>query len=282
MIKANDTIFHYYLAMMDSLVEYLSEKYPDCKSMEETKHYQTIIIEKIVRMFHTLELLTKNTFDEVSTRCVLRGILDSVTTYCFIYQKTDKEEVLFRHYLFALDGWKEYNKSVLGITEKNEFQYKVECLCSHVIKQIEEKLHLHPFYTQNSSAVKTIIKDARWNYESLQKPRSLKYREMYTLVGFDSNLTEYFQGYLSQFAHGLCFSNKGTSSEILTGVMHESIILAYKLIQTILQTFHDKEMIDHFLSSDIIQKFHASKDFNFDDLADFAFALVRKDKTLLI
>ena len=262
MIKANDTVFKFYLAMMDSFREYLSEKYPDSNSIEDTKHYQTKIIEKIVRMFHSLELLTKNTLDEVSARCVLRGILDSVTTYCFIYQRTDKEEVLFRHYLYDLDGWKEYNKSVFEISEKNEYSNKEKLLCNHVIKQIEEKLYLHPFYKQNISAAKKIIQSTRWNYVSLQNPCSMKYWEMYPLVGFDSSLTKYFQGYLSQFAHGLCFSNKGTSPEILKAVMYESIILADKFVQAICQTFRDKEIINHLRYSDTIQKFHASKDFN--------------------
>ncbi|MCR4614407.1 MAG: hypothetical protein K5778_10495 [Bacteroidaceae bacterium] len=282
MIKANDTIFRFYLAMMDSFEKYLSERYPECNSIEDTKHYQTNIIEKIVRMFHTLELLTKNTLDEVSARCILRGIIDSVTAYCFIYQRADKEEILFRHYLYALDGWKVYNKSVLGISEKNEFSNKEECLCNHVIKQIEDKLHLHPFYAQDSSAANKIILSARWNYESLQNPRSIKYGEMYSLVGFNSSLTEYFQGYLSQFVHGLCFSNKGTNPEVLKTVMYESIIFADKFVQAICQAFRDQEMVNHFLFSDTLQKFLASKDFNCDDLADFASALVQKDKTLLI
>lgn len=268
--------------MMDSFREYLSEKYPDSNSIEDTKHYQTNIIEKIVRMFHSLELLSKNTLDEVSARCVLRGILDSITTYCFIYQRTDKEEILFRHYLYALDGLKVYNESVLAISEKNDFRYQEENRCNYAIKQIEDKLHLHPFYTQDSSAANKIILSARWNYESLRNPRSIKYGEMYSLVGFNSSLTKYFQGYLSQFVHGLSLSNKGSNSEVLKVVMYESIVLADKLTQVICQTFHDKEIINNFLCSDTLQKFHASKDFNFDDLAEFACAFVRKDKTLLI
>ena len=115
MIKANNTIFLFYLAMMDSFGKYLSEKYPQSSSIEDTKHYQTIIIEKIVRMFHTLELLTKETVDEVSARCVFRGILDSITTYSFIYQRTNEEDMLFRHYLYALYGWREYKKMSLSI-----------------------------------------------------------------------------------------------------------------------------------------------------------------------
>lgn len=282
MINVNDTTFQFYLAMMDSFGEFLSEKYPDSNPKEDTKHYQTIIIKKIVQMFHSLELLTMNTLDEVSARCVLRGILDSVTTYCFIYQKADKDEILFRHHLYALDGCKTFNKSVLGISEMNEYCYNDKSICNHVVEKIKEKLYHHPFYAHDSSVVNKIIKDARWNYESLQNPRSMKYWEMYSLVGFNSSLIEYFQGYLSQFAHGLCFSNKGANSEILKVVLYESVVLADKLVRAIYQTFCDKEIMNHFLCSDAIQEFIDSKDFSLDDLAEFARKIVRNDKTILI
>lgn len=282
MVKANNTIFLFYLAMMDFFGEYLSEKYPQSSSIEDTKHYQTVIIMKIVRMFHSLELLTKGTLDEVSARCLLRGILDSVTAYSFVYQREDENDMLFRHYLYALDGWREYKKSVISISEENEYKDKEDYACDYVIKQIEEKLHNHPFYKKGGSNARKITQSAKWNYESLQNPRSLKYREMYTLVGIDSNLTKYFQGYLSQFAHGLCLSNKPTSTEIMKSVLYESIVLADKLIQAICWTFNDQKMVDSFLDSDIIKSFLNSKDFNIDDLAEFTTALVRKDKIILI
>lgn len=41
MVKANDTIFQFYLAMMDFFGEYLSQKYPNNASLEDTKHNQT-------------------------------------------------------------------------------------------------------------------------------------------------------------------------------------------------------------------------------------------------
>lgn len=282
MIKANDTIFKFYLAMMDAYEEFLSEKYPECNCAEDTKHYQTIIIKKIVRMFHSLELLTKNTLDEVSTRCILRGILDSVTTYCFIYQRKDLEDIMFRHYLYTLDGWREYKRSGIGLSEENEYKKKVEYDCDYVIKQIEEKLQNHPYFFQYGSIVKTIIRNANWKFESLQNPRSLKYGEMYEFVGFNSDLTEYYRGYLSQFAHGLCFSNISSNSEIMKTVMYESIVIADKLVQAINQTFRDKEIINHVLYSDTIQKYLNSKDFHSAELGEFVSALVRKDKTLLI
>lgn len=282
MVKANDTIFQFYLAMMDYFGKFLSEKYPNSSSIEDTKHYQTVIITKIVQMFHSLELLTKNTLDEVSARCILRGILDSVTTYGFIYQRSDKEEILFRHHLYALDGWRVLKKSVIPISEDNEYKYKEDYDCDYVIKQIEEKLREHSYYAECSTTVESLIQNANWKYESLQNPRSLKYWEMYALVGFNSSLIEYFKGYLSQFAHGLCFSNKQTSPEILKSVLYESIILADKLIQTVCQTFNEQEMLKQLRNSNNIQSFLNSKDFNLDELSEFVIALVRKDKTILI
>lgn len=283
MVKANNTIFRFYLAMMDFFGEYLSEKYPQSSSIEDTKHYQTVIIMKIVRMFHYLELLTKGTLDEVSARCLLRGILDSVTAYSFVYQREDENDMLFRHYLYALDGWREYKKSVITISEENEYKDKEDYACDYVIKQIEEKLRNHIYYFHDQATAKFLIQNSNWKYESLKNPRSLKYGEMYSVIGFNNKSIEYFQGYLSQFVHGLCLSNKPTAdSEQMKRVLHECIPIADKFIQTMSQTFRDKGLIDFFLRSSVIKKFMDSKSFSFGDLAEFAFALVRKDKTLLI
>lgn len=282
MVKANNTIFLFYLAMMDFWGKYLSVKYPNNSSIEDTKHYQTVIIMKIVQMFHSLELLTKNTLDEVSARCILRGILDSVTAYSFIYHRTDVNDMLFRHYLYALDGWREYKKSVIPLLEENNYKYKEVYVCDCAIKQIEEELQNHAYFTQDRTTAKSLIQKTNWKYESLQNPHSLKYGKMYASVGFNSSIIKYFQGYLSQFVHGLCFSNKPTSPEIMKSVLYESILLADKFVQTIYQTYNDKEMLEQFHDSNIIQNFQKSKDFNFDDLAEFAYALVRKDKTILI
>ena len=87
MIKANETIFNFYLTLIDSLEKYLSKKHPKCNSSKDMKCYQTANIQKIAKMFHSLELLSRNTLDEVSARCILRGILDNITTYSFIYQR---------------------------------------------------------------------------------------------------------------------------------------------------------------------------------------------------
>lgn len=283
MVKANNTIFQFYLAMMDSFREYLSEKCPISSSVEDTKYYQTVIITKIVRMFHTLKSLTETSFDEVSARCVLRVILDSVTTYSFIYQREDENDKLFRHYLYALDGWREYKKSIISISEENEYKDKENYACDYVIRQIENKLEEHSYYVQDRATANLLIQKSNWKYESLKNPRSMKYGEMYSTVGFNNKTIEYFQGYLSQFVHGLCLSNKPTAdSEQMKRILYECIPIADKFIQAISQTFHDKEMMANLISSDIFQNFLISNDFNLDDLSEFALALVRNDKTLLM
>ena len=241
MVKASNTIFQFDLAMMDAFREYLSNKYPLSSSIDDTKHYQTVIITKIVQMFHSLELLTKNTLDEVSARCVLRGILDSVTAYCFVYQREDENDMLFRHYLYALDGWREYKKSVITISEENEYKYKEDYACDYVINQIEEGLKNHTYYTLYRATAESLIRNSNWKYESLQNPCSLKYGEMYAAVGFNNRTIEYFQGYLSQYVHGLCLSNKPIpDSEQMKRILYECIPVADKFIQTIYQTLFDK------------------------------------------
>lgn len=283
MIKANETIFQFYLAMMDSFEEFLSEKYSKSNTIEDTKHYQTTIIGKIMRMFHSIESFTKDTLDEVSARCVLRGILDSVTIYSFIYQRADANDMLFRHYLYVLDGWKVYKKSVITISKDNEYKYREDYACDFVIKQIEDKLWSHTYYCKDAGTTEFLIQNSNWKYESLQNPRSLRYSELYSIIGFNDNSIEFFQGFLSQFVHGLCLSNRFVSdSEQMKRIMYESIPIAARFIQAIYQTFNIKEMMMHFLASDSIHLFLNSKDFNYDELIDFAQALVRKDNTILI
>ena len=71
MVQANLTIFKFYINLMEYLSEALSKKYPKA-SLEDPHHYETVILNKIVHMFHSLELLVIDGKDEVSARCILR------------------------------------------------------------------------------------------------------------------------------------------------------------------------------------------------------------------
>lgn len=282
MIKANLTIFRFYLAIMDALSLYLSEKYTD-SSIDNPDYFKTRIVHKIVLMFHTLDKLTQTTQDEVSCRCLLRGILDNVTTYCFIYDRDDKNEVLFRHYLYSIDGYICYKDNVVnGIMEKNS-NYPFEQRCNEAINQYKEQLACHPYSVLDNEAIKKLINNANWKYESLQKTDGLRFRDMYLKIGLNKQLAEYYQSYLSQFVHGLSFSNiPCVSPEQIKNVLYESIPLADRMIQAMCRTFPIEEMKQCISSAKTVKKIFKDPDLNVDDLFIFVKALVENDKTLLM
>lgn len=285
MIEANYTIFKFYLTLMGSFSEYLSHKYVE-NSSENTDHYRTVVIQKIVRMFHTLEMLAKENRDEASARCVLRGILDSVAIYCFIYERGDENDMLFRYYLYALDGLKSYERHVVnGIMEKDSDGKLHEFYCTEFIKQLEYKLSTHPYSKLGDENVEKIIQNANWRYESLQKPKKVDFKMMYERLGFDNKIANYYQSYLSQYAHGLFFSNTSAfNSEHFQIVLYESILLADRMVGALFNTFpKDKEkMWNEAWRSGRITNMIKQQDFNINQLSVFVRSLIKNDRTLLI
>ena len=283
MIKANPTIFKFYLSMMDSFSEYLSNKYSEA-TLDDPNHYKTVIIQKIVLMFHTLEQLVKGAQDEVSARCVLRGILDSVTVFCFIYQREDRNEMMFRHYLYILDGFETYKKVYIdgGIVDRIEI-IKFEYAYSEVIEQIKMILYRHPYTKLNKKNVEEIIKCSKWKYGSLDQPQKLSFNKIYEQVGYDASLRDYYQGILSQYAHGLCISNtQHNNPEQLQNILYESIPIADRMINAIFSTFDKKELLIQINGSEIIKMLVKESEFNIDDLITFVKALVKKEGILSI
>lgn len=279
MIQANPTIFYFYLKMMDCYSEYLSQKY-SVASIDNPDHYKAIILQKIVRMFHTLETLAKDSHDEVSARCVLRGVLDSVTTYCLIYQRENKDEILFRHYLYALDGFKSFKKNVVDSCLDRK---TAESTCDDIINQIEEQLKNHSYSKKGNIVIRKIIENANWKYISLTNANKWNYLEMYKQVGFDNKTANYIHGYLSQFAHGLCLSNTDIlDPNRLQRVLYESILVADRMIQAIFKTFPKDDLHLYFIRSGAYSSITNHPDFCYDNLLDFAKSLFSKNKTLQI
>lgn len=238
MAKANKSLFILYLALLDSFSRHLSLTFPNGNAVCPN-HIKANIIAKTVRMLHTLEKIINDGCDEVSARCVLRGVLDSITTYCFIYDRDNENDILFRHYLYALDGFRSYKSSVVEcISEKNNTRKDLKDMCDSFIKQIEDILAKHPYFKEDNNAVNTIVRNANWKYKSLKDIKSWNFSEMYELIGFSKSLARYFQGYLSQFSHGLCLSNTlRDDEEILKDVLYESIVIEQKTINVIKSTF---------------------------------------------
>lgn len=277
MITANLTVFMFYLTMLDSFSEYLSQMYVE-SSLDSLNHYKTIILQRVVRMFHTLKSLVNDGNDEVSARCVLRGILDSVTTYCFIYERPNMDEVLFRHYLYALDGFNSYKNSRVVFSNTHE----IEPLLNSSIEHILFKLHNLPFYLQNRPIAERILNNKNWKFDSLEETKGLSFKEMYKRVGFQDDWATYYQEYLSQYAHGLCFSNRNhSSSEQVKHVLYESIPIANRLIRSINKTFPDSPIkMEECLPA--IKKMVNSHEFNFEDCEVILSAMQEGNTTILI
>ena len=281
MAEANRSVFKFYLALIDSFSEYLLKKYSK-SSLDNPNHYKTTIIQKIAKMFHTLESISKEGNDEVSSRCVLRGLLDNVATYCFIYQRDNNVDILFRHYLYALDGFKSLKDTLIdGILEENK-TFHFEAICDVVILQLKTKLSSHVYYNTYNEFASKVIQNANWKYESIKNPTGITFTTMYKQIGFDDKLANYYQRFLSQFSHGLCLSNSPvTNSEQIEKVLVESIPIADRIIQAICNTFPKEEMIRFVFQSETLINAISQPDFVFDELFDFAKALIRKDKTII-
>lgn len=278
MVQANLTIFKFYVTLIEFLSEALSKKYPKA-SLEDPHHYETVILNKIVHMFHSLELLVIDGKDEVSARCILRGILDSVTTYCFIYERENNDEILFRHYLYILDSFSSNKKCC---TVYSDVQI-VEPLLDDIIKQTIEKLQNHPFYKLEPSVVEELINDRNWKYKSFEDTNKMRYKDMYKSIGFNDDCAVYYSKYLSQFVHGLCISNKVSSNmERMKQVLYESIPIADRFVQSLKNTFQAHQMIMDFLVSSELNGLIEKLDFNLADSDEFSQSLLRNESGLYV
>ncbi len=268
--------------MMDSFSEYLFQKYSEV-TLDNPNHFKTIIIQKVVRMFHTFNSLVKESQDEVSIRCVLRGLLDNVIVYSFIYEREDEEDVLFRHYLYALDGFESYKKHVIVLLEKGNNTITNDSVCDEIIYQIERKLYSHPYMNLNKKVIENIINNNNWKYESIKHPKSLSYLDMYIHVGFEGKLANYYQCYSSQFSHGLCISNHlCVDNEMMKMVLFESIPIEDRMVRAILNTFPKNELTIHFLSSKQHTELLNDPNIDYDEIIEFVNAIVKGDRELII
>ena len=266
--------------MMDTYSEYLSKNYSE-SSLDNPNHSKTIMIKKIKNMFHSLHFLVEKTKDEVSARCLLRGLLDSMSVYCFIYQNADMDEVMFRHYLYLLDGLRTYRDCIInGVLIKKQLNSIETDFIDRALYSVKEKLCQHPYSaTFNKAIVQDIIRDANWKYETIEKNTKTKYSKIYKKIGFDANTANYFLKYNSQFVHGLCLSNTSLNNErSAQGVLYESILIADRIVNAIYNTFQD-DFLSVFNPSDIINLYK----FNIDELGDFVRAVVvQKDNIIIV
>ena len=282
MAQVNPTLLMAYLTLMKAISKYLSRKYME-RTLDDPAHFKAITIRKIVHMFETFDMLAREKQDKASSLCVLRAILDSVAIYSFIYERDD-DEVMFRYYLYAIDGIKSYNQHVInGIMEISDETRNISEICKATISQLKDKLLSLPYSRLDNPNISKIIQRSNWKYESLQNPDEVKFKYMYERLGFDSSLVNYYQNYLSQFVHGLLLSNVLISDiQQMNRVVYISIPIADAFIRTIFKTFDYEDLMTHCLCPDKIKQFIESEDFNFGSLLNYVQALVNNDTTIYI
>ena len=113
------------LLILEGSIKVIERKHHS-NDVSDIKSYQVIILKRIVKSLSTIEFVLNKEVDPMSAYGILRMIIDSICIYCFIYEKEDKDEVEFRHYLYLLDGCSQYNKLTSSMEIKNEIDKKSE------------------------------------------------------------------------------------------------------------------------------------------------------------
>lgn len=277
MIVANKNIFEFYRITIEFFCKFLSEKYTEY-TLENLYKFKTIIVQKITKMLNTLVVVEAN--DKISARCIMRSILDSVSIYCFIYENNVEEEMMFRHYLYTLDGFVSY-KSVINIMEGGD---EISKYNNRIIEEIEGAINNHSYVKTCKSdygrkKLASIIDHRYWNYINIESTDKYSYKTLYEKAKFDSSLSRYYSEFYAQFSHGLFFSNM-IQFEANKNILFEIIPAMDRFLGAIFKTFpiDKEEIINEFSISckNIITSVNSEK------LLEFGKELKKQNKCLLI
>jgi len=214
-------IFRLYLLILESYVDVVVELHHS-HFANDIKSYQTIILSRIVKTLKTLNQILVVSKDPVSSYCLLRTIADSICSYCFIYENENNDEVEFRHFLFLLDGCSQFVNTFPSALSNNELiDGKDQNVNRIVIEQ--ERTDLNDFlqetitFIHNTHIVLTspydtesIIRNCDWKYKdiiSYSKRDSYNWQDIYKKAGCDVIMVIFLSSLLSQYVHGLFFSN---------------------------------------------------------------------------
>ena len=207
--------FLIYLLILEGCLKVIERKHHS-NNVSDIKSYQVIMLKRIVKSLSTIEFVLNKEVDSMSAYGILRMIIDSICIYCFIYEKEDKDEVEFRHYLYLLDGCSQYNKLIFSLEMKNEIEKKSEdnlqknnCDLKSLQCGIENALRIHNYSKKYGKEAERIIKSANWKYIIIggEGDNKYKWEDLYREFGYDCDFSKFLSNYLSQYVHGLLMSN---------------------------------------------------------------------------
>lgn len=253
--KSLSSIFRLYLFILESCVNVVKELHHS-HFANDIKSYQTIILNRIVNSLNTLDQILEASKDPISGYCLLRTIADSICSYCFIYENDNGDEVEFRHFLFLLDGCSQFVNTFPSSLSNNELIDEKDKNKNRIVIE-QERTDLNDFqqntlaFLQNTHMVLTlpndterIIQNCDWKYReviSYSKRDSYNWQDIYEKAGCDETMVDFLSSLLSQYVHGLFFSNTNNpNSEVhYTLIFDVAITLERRLISAISKCFKE-------------------------------------------
>lgn len=253
--KSLSSIFRLYLFILESCVNVVKGLHHS-HFANDIKSYQTIILNRIVKTLNTLNQILEVSKDPVSGYCLLRTIADSICSYCFIYENDNGDEVEFRHFLFLLDGCSQFVNTFPSSLSNNELIDEKDKNKNRIVIE-QERTDLNDFqqntlaFLQNTHMVLTlpndterIIQNCDWKYReviSYSKRDSYNWQDIYEKAGCDETMVDFLSSLLSQYVHGLFFSNTNNpNSEVhYTLIFDVAITLERRLISAISKCFKE-------------------------------------------
>ena len=231
----------------------------------DIKSYQLIILKRIFQSLSTINNLLSKEPDPISAYGILRMIIDSICAYCFIYERDDKEEVEFRHYLYLLDGCSKVNELVSAFKMENEIERTAEedlrqnkCDLKKLQQGIENALKNHSYSKVYGDDVARIIRYANWKYIKIEGKGENKYtwKKIYKEIGCDNNYAHFISNYLSQYIHGLFLSNTlNPQAESHHFLIYSTLVhFERRLIHSIFRIYTEDHISEKFLQEMDSQK----------------------------
>ncbi len=271
-----------YRYILAACIDCVAENHSSNK-VNDVNSYQAMILKRVCRSLVTLENVLCKCNDPVSGYGLLRIIADGVCSFCFIYDNSDADEVLFRHYLYILDGCSQFNDfynqmiscSQLDNGKKNEINSRdqghdnknTEIIQEGVLEEIKQ----HFYYKNNKKQIEPIIKSRNWKYKSLLLPEAdnrYEWIDIYEKVIGDRSISILLSRYLSQYVHGLFLSNNNNpnaDSHYLI-IYNMAISIEKLLLKSILNIFSKERLLERMFNKFDIKAFESGKRINLDDI----------------
>ena len=215
--------YHDFFCAIYSMVGYETEqlyKRYHSDAINDIKSYQSRILHKTVKTIFTLYKVISDLQDYNSAGALIRVIADTLSSYNLIYNESNEETKMLRHYLFILDGLSKREKQLskhkpkydgnISVEDYNALLYKIASTYDNTIKGIDfckEQISHLDLYKKNRECIETYVKNGNWQFSRLDKPNGhYQWSEIYKKL-FDNDIFTDVFGFLSQYVHGLSISN---------------------------------------------------------------------------